>query len=118
MLCPNCDCILNIRGCLSCGWKNGDPWPQYRLFKESVNPLKPGPNYPPRPDAPVAPLMLRNFGRGMIDTAPAVVKESEQVSNLTKGGDPVSTVDRWAESKVEKTGPPKTIPDPVSKTVK
>lgn len=47
MLCPNCDGILNVRGCGSCGWKHGDPWPNHRLAENNQNKLVEGATYPP-----------------------------------------------------------------------
>ena len=82
MLCPNCDSILNIRGCLSCGWQNNDPWPNHRLVSNSVNPLKPGAEYPARPGAP---LILKNFGQGV--AAPTlVVPEAPEQPQQPQGG--------------------------------
>jgi hypothetical protein len=76
MLCPNCDSILNARGCLSCGWQRSDPWPGHRLAAGSANPLKPGEStYPPREIAPLgAPLVLKDFGKAVARPQPPMLQ--------------------------------------------
>ena len=46
MICPNCDSIVNVHGCQSCGWKTGDPIPAHRMVHGTDHPLKPGGHYP------------------------------------------------------------------------
>ena len=77
MICPNCDGILNIRGCLSCGWRHGDSWPAHRLVSGSVNPLKPGAEYPTRPGAPV---ILKNFGK--LALVPPIIRAVEPTEKM------------------------------------
>lgn len=50
MNCPNCDHILNARGCSSCGWTRVDEFPAARLVAGSAFPLKDNLTYPEIPE--------------------------------------------------------------------
>jgi hypothetical protein len=72
MLCPQCDGILNLMGCQSCGWKHGDP----STRNEATNPRKSGKEY----GVPGVGLMTVHTG-GRTDALPGfnVNKDTELV---------------------------------------
>lgn len=140
MLCPRCDGILNIRGCLSCGWQQGDSWPAHRLTSGSVHPLRPGAKYPERPVAGSAPFILKNYGQLVVVPEPLpepelkvetpesveyVVgtlidedgeKHTVMVGAVPQRGDPESTV-KSEQAALGVQGGLLEIPDPLTKTV-
>lgn len=141
MLCPRCDGILNIRGCLSCGWQDGDSWPAHRLVSGSVHPLKPGAKYPERAGIAMTPLVLKNYGQLIVAPEPThepelkaetmivpveyIVgtltdeegqKHTVMVGAVPQGGDPVSTV-KSEQAALGVQGGLLEIPEPLTKTV-
>ena len=136
MLCPKCDGILNIRGCVSCGWQHGDPWEDSRLTPDAAFPLKIGGHYPNR--IPSGSIVLKDFGkvveaveqeagvevkivdnffRKVIDSMPSCQGTAKSVLAVpaSKGGGPVSNAE--VAGTQPGTGQLQLIPDPITKTV-
>lgn len=76
MICPNCDHILNIRGCTSCGWQHGDPHPKHRGRLGSAHPYKPGGEYPVEGALPIAPGVKITLQDEPVSKEPAPVEET------------------------------------------